>query len=143
MTIDFYNALAPYYKLLYPDWDASVARQAEMLHSVIQEHLGDRMKTLVDVACGIGTQSIGLSKLSYSVAASDISPGEIEQAKREAIRHKVEIRHPVDSPEDLFLYDNGIRVGRIKLVDKKENARTFRPKSVPSNLSFHKGRVKL
>jgi len=58
------------------------------------------------------------------------------------IRHKIEIRHPVDNPEDLYLYDNGIRVGRIKLVDKKENARTFRPKSVPSNLSFHKGRVK-
>jgi hypothetical protein len=32
-------------------------------------------------------------------------------------------------------------VGRIKLVDKKENARTFRPNSIPSNLSFHKGRV--
>jgi hypothetical protein len=26
-------------------------------------------------------------------------------------------------------------------VDKKENARTFRPKSVPTHLSFHKGRV--
>jgi putative transposase len=58
------------------------------------------------------------------------------------IRHKIEIRHPVDNPEDLYLYDNGIRVGRIKLVDKKENARTFRPKSIPSNLSFHKGRIK-
>ncbi len=58
------------------------------------------------------------------------------------IRHKIEIRHPVDNPEELYLYDNGIRVGRIKLVDKKENARTFRPKSVPSNLSFHNGRVK-
>jgi hypothetical protein len=32
-------------------------------------------------------------------------------------------------------------VGKIKLVDKKENARTFRPKSIPSNLSFHKGRI--
>ncbi len=57
------------------------------------------------------------------------------------IRHKIEIRHPVDNPEELYLYDNGIRVGRIKLVDKKENARTFRPHSIPSNLSFHKGRV--
>ena len=58
------------------------------------------------------------------------------------IRHKIEIRHPVDNPEDLYLYDNGIRVGAIKLLDKKENARTFRPKSIPSNLSFHNGRVK-
>jgi hypothetical protein len=34
-----------------------------------------------------------------------------------------------------------VRVGKISLVDKKENARTFRPKTVPANLSFHKGRV--
>jgi transposase InsO family protein len=57
------------------------------------------------------------------------------------IRHRIEIRHPVDDPEELYLYDNGVRVGRIKLVDKKENARTFRPKSVPLKLSFHKGRI--
>jgi putative transposase len=58
------------------------------------------------------------------------------------IRQRIEIRHPVDDPEDLYLYDNGVRVCRIKLVDKKENARTFRPKTVPTNLSFHEGRVK-
>lgn len=68
--------------------------------------------------------------------------GAIYEVPPAYIRHKIEIRHPVDNPEDLYLYDNGIRVGRIKLVDKKENARTFRPNSVPSNLSFHKGRVK-
>jgi transposase InsO family protein len=58
------------------------------------------------------------------------------------IRQRIEIRHPVDDPEDLYLYDNGVRVCKIKLVDKKENARTFRPKTVPTNLSFHEGRVK-
>jgi len=57
------------------------------------------------------------------------------------IRQRIEIRHPVDDPEELYLYDNGVRVGKIKLVDKKENARTFRPKTIPTNLSFHKGRV--
>ncbi len=57
------------------------------------------------------------------------------------IRQRIEIRHPVDHPEELYLYDNGIRVGRVKLLDKKENARTFRPQQVPTRLSFHKGRV--
>ena len=57
------------------------------------------------------------------------------------IRQRIEIRHPIDDPEQLYLYDNDIRVGKIKLVDKRENARTFRPQSVPVNLSFHKGRV--
>jgi len=57
------------------------------------------------------------------------------------IRQKIEIRHPVDDPDELYLYDNGVRVGRIKLLNKKENARTFRPRQVSTNISFHKGRV--
>jgi transposase InsO family protein len=57
------------------------------------------------------------------------------------IRQRIEIRHPIDEPEELYLYDNGARVGRIKLLDKKENARTFRPQHVSTHLSFHKGEV--
>src|SRR5512139_606233 len=57
------------------------------------------------------------------------------------IRQRIEIRHPIDTPEELYLYDNGIRVGRIKLLDKKENARPFRPQQVSTHLSFHKGEV--
>ncbi|MFC1886080.1 DDE-type integrase/transposase/recombinase [Thermodesulfobacteriota bacterium] len=57
------------------------------------------------------------------------------------IRHKIEIRHPVDDPKALYLYDNDVRVGRIKLLDKKENARIFRPQKVSTKLSFHNGRV--
>lgn len=57
------------------------------------------------------------------------------------IRHKIEIRHPVDDPQTLYLYDSDVRVGPIKLVDKKENAHSFRPKKVTTTLSFHNGRV--
>ena len=57
------------------------------------------------------------------------------------IRQRIEIRHPVDDPEELYLYDNDIRVGRIKLLDKRENARTFRPQQVSAQLSFHKRRI--
>jgi transposase InsO family protein len=57
------------------------------------------------------------------------------------IRQKIELRHPVDDPGELYLYDNDIRVGRIRLLDKKENARVFKPRTVPNTLSFHKGRV--
>jgi hypothetical protein len=57
------------------------------------------------------------------------------------IRQKIELRHPVDDPQELFLYDSAVRVCKIKLLDKRENARTFRPQSVPTTLSFHKGRV--
>jgi len=67
--------------------------------------------------------------------------GAIYEVPTAYIRQKIEIRHPVDDPEDLYLYDNHIRVGSIKLVDKRENARTFRPQNIPAHLSFHKGRV--
>jgi len=58
------------------------------------------------------------------------------------IRQKIELRHPVDDPQELYLYDSGVRVGKIKLLDKKENAKSFRPQSVPTSLSFHKEQVR-
>jgi transposase InsO family protein len=67
--------------------------------------------------------------------------GAIYEVPAAYIRQKIELRHPVDDPEELFLYDNGVRVGKIKLLDKKENARTFRPQTVPINISFHQGRT--
>lgn len=57
------------------------------------------------------------------------------------IRQRIEIRHPVDDPQELYLYDNGVRVGRIKLLNKKENASRFRPNRSESTLSFATGRV--
>lgn len=68
--------------------------------------------------------------------------GSIYEVSAAYVRQKVEIRHPVDDPQELYLYDNDVRVGQIKLVNKKENARTFRPNQVPTTLSFHKGRVR-
>lgn len=58
------------------------------------------------------------------------------------IRQKIELRHPVDDPRELYLYDCGVRVGKIKLLDKNENAKSFRPKSVPTRLCFHKEEVR-
>jgi len=43
------------------------------------------------VACGIGTQSIGLAQLGYKVTASDISPKEIECARKNAKRRDLKI----------------------------------------------------
>ncbi len=91
----YYDTLAPYYKLIYQDWDKSIQKQAEILDSIIHEFIGKDAKTVVDVACGIGTQSIGLAKLGYRVTASDISSGEIDQARHEVSRHGVQIEFQV------------------------------------------------
>jgi len=95
MTENYYNCLAPYYKFIYPNWDASVQRQAEMIDSVIREFVGKKSKTVLDVACGIGTQSIGLAHLGYKVTSSDLSSAEIDQARQEAARYGVEIEFQV------------------------------------------------
>ena len=67
--------------------------------------------------------------------------GSLYEVPAAYIRQKIELRHPVDDPEELCLYDNGIRVGKIKLLDKRENARTFRPQKVPTQLSFAQRRI--
>ena len=91
MVEGYYDQLSPYYKYIYTDWDASLQRQAVMLDGVIQEYFGNRAQRILDVACGTGTQSIGLAQLGYAVIASDISPGELEQARDEATKRGLKI----------------------------------------------------
>ena len=67
--------------------------------------------------------------------------GSLYEVPAAYIRQRIEIRHPVDDPEQLYLYDNGVRVGKIRLLNKQENARTFRPQQISTHLSFHKGEV--
>jgi len=81
---EFYADLAPFYHLIYPDWEQSIERQASMLDGIIRANWGDKVSEVLDAACGIGTQSLGLAKLGYQVTASDLSPHEVERAKHEA-----------------------------------------------------------
>jgi len=80
---EFYDQIAERYHLIYPDWDASIRRQAGHLNSVIREFFPSTSRIL-DVSCGIGTQALGLSEIGYQIVASDISPASCERARREA-----------------------------------------------------------
>jgi putative transposase len=62
--------------------------------------------------------------------------GRIYEVPAAYIRQRVELRHPVDDKDELFLFDNGARVARLKLVDTGENARTFRPARGETGVSF-------
>jgi len=62
--------------------------------------------------------------------------GRIYEVPAAYIRQRVEIRHPVDDRDELYLFDNGARVARLKLVDTGENARTFRPATSREGVSF-------
>lgn len=88
---DFYDRLAPLYDLIFPDWDASIERQALQLAGIIRERWGTGVRTVLDVACGIGTQSIGLAMKGFAVTASDLSARAIDRAKVEARQRGVGI----------------------------------------------------
>ncbi len=79
MTRAFYDGLAGTYDLMFPDWDASMARQASQLAEFVPE--GARV---LDCACGIGTQAIGLALRGYEVVGSDLSPKAASRAVAEA-----------------------------------------------------------
>lgn len=81
----FYDQLAPFFHLVYPDWNASVRRQGEQLSAVIASQWPGSRKVL-DVSCGIGTQAIGLALQGLSVRGSDLSETAIERARKEAAR---------------------------------------------------------
>ncbi|HEY8504178.1 MAG TPA: class I SAM-dependent methyltransferase [Gemmataceae bacterium] len=87
---EFYDRLAPFYHLIYPDWEASVARQAEQLAAVIRGRWGGA-RTVLDVSCGIGTQAIGLAAAGFAVTGSDLSARGVERARREAAARGLDI----------------------------------------------------
>jgi len=83
-TLQFYEALASGYHLIYADWQQSVRWHGEVLDRIIHASLGRRPASLLDCTCGIGTQAIGLALRGYNVYASDLSPAAVERARREA-----------------------------------------------------------
>ncbi|HEV2178914.1 MAG TPA: methyltransferase domain-containing protein [Gemmatimonadaceae bacterium] len=91
----FYDELAPYYHLLYPDWEESMARQSRGLAHVLGDFGVPAGSSILDAACGIGTQSIGLAQRGYEVAASDIAPAAVERARAEAERRGLTITFQV------------------------------------------------
>ena len=87
----YYDHLAPYYKFMLEDWETSVNRQASTLDGIICEFFGPHVRNILDAACGIGTQSIGLAQLGYAIKASDISQPAVAEARAEAFRRGLHI----------------------------------------------------
>jgi glycine/sarcosine N-methyltransferase len=81
---EFYDTMANDYHLIFADWAQSVERQSAVLDALIRERLQTQPVRVLDCACGIGTQALGLAKRGYTVHATDISAAEIERAQREA-----------------------------------------------------------
>lgn len=92
ITQNFYDKMATQYDKLFQDWQSTIKEQAEILDKMFSECGFDRDVQILDCACGIGTQAIGLASLGYQVTASDISDGELAEAKERAEDNAVQIR---------------------------------------------------
>lgn len=88
----FYDSLASQYDKLFADWHTTTREQAEILERIFAKYGLDRSAKVLDCACGIGTQAIGLAALGYAITASDISEGELTEAKKRAAHANVPIR---------------------------------------------------
>lgn len=90
-SAEFYDPLAEFYHLIFEDWDASIARQAKMVNGLLRADLREGSLQILDCACGIGTQAIGLAQCGHRVTASDLSAAAVERARREAEKRRLEM----------------------------------------------------
>jgi glycine/sarcosine N-methyltransferase len=94
--ISFYDELAAHYHLIFDDWPRAIERQGKILGAILNLYTsnlytsGQPLKIL-DCACGIGTQALGLAAMGHQVVASDISHAEVERAKLEAQQRSLDI----------------------------------------------------
>ena len=91
ITQTFYDNMASHYDKLFEDWQAATREQAVILDRLFREQGFDNTARILDCACGIGTQAIGLASLGYCVAASDISVAELAEAEKRAEKNNVPI----------------------------------------------------
>jgi SAM-dependent methyltransferase len=100
-TAGFYDGLAPFYALLYSNWDDAIARQGAALSKLLAELGIARVDTVLDAACGIGTQALGLLGQGHRVAASDLSAGAVARFKTELDRRGLHAEAHVDDMREL------------------------------------------
>ena len=89
----FYDDMASQYDKLFLDWSKTTEEQAVFLDGLFREKGFDASAAILDCACGIGTQAIGLARMGYNVTASDISEGELAEAEKRAEINGVSIRY--------------------------------------------------
>lgn len=83
---EFYDGLADQYDLVWGgSWEAVVEEQGNVLDQIIRSRSESAVDVL-DCACGIGTQTLGLARHGYRVLGTDLSSGAVARATREAER---------------------------------------------------------
>ena len=115
----FYDQFASHYHLIFEDWEVAMTRHAAAISSMLQRRTGsDRGRNVLDCACGIGTQSLGLAKLGYHVTGSDLSARAVRRARAEAASRGLNAPFRVADVRHL----NELPVGGFDAVISMDNA---------------------
>jgi SAM-dependent methyltransferase len=101
----FYNDLADTYHALYPDWQSETKAQGQALHTLLTSR-HESVNDIADVACGIGTQTIGLARYGHRVIGLDISARAVQRARRECASANLSARLAVADMRALPLADS-------------------------------------
>ena len=136
---EFYDALAPWYELVYPDWEASIARQADALAALMVQEWGSECRQLLDAAVGVGTQALGLAARGYSVTGADLSPVAVRRARTEAGRRALSIPCVVADMRAIPVRDRSVGRGHrlrqcrsASIVGRRHPARTVGVPQMPA-----------
>ncbi len=100
-TAAFYDDLAEHYHLIYEDWGRSIERQASVLGPLLENMIGPAPLRVLDCACGIGTQAIGLASRGHKVVAADLSNAAVRRAERETRKLGLDMEFHVADMRDL------------------------------------------
>jgi glycine/sarcosine N-methyltransferase len=91
-----YDELAAHYDQIFEAWEARIARQSTVLAGILDRECGDRRPIRVlDCACGIGTQSLGLAMKGFDVTGCDISIEAVQRVRLEASNQELSVSFSV------------------------------------------------
>jgi len=107
-----YDPFAEHYHLMFSDWGALIERQSATIAALIEGALGgSRDLRILDTACGIGTQTLGLAAQGYLVTGCDISTAALKRAHREAAARNLHLHlSPADMRKLTSLPESGFDV---------------------------------
>jgi SAM-dependent methyltransferase len=88
---EFYDDLAESYHLMFEDWNRGIARQAAVLGPLLERYTGKVSPYVLDCACGIGTQTIGLAQRGHILVGSDLSGPAVARAINEAQLRQLDV----------------------------------------------------
>jgi len=100
-AVGFYDSLAENHHLVFKDWNSAIAWQAKVFGEIIERGQPAGPLRILDCACGIGTQALGLATRGHILTGTDLSSGAIDRARREAYQRGLTIRFQVADMRDL------------------------------------------